>query len=244
MLAGMATASRRNASAGWTFDEVASAGRENLDVDHVGRYDAKADAGAAEELVVLEDLGLGPESVVVDLGAGTGQFTLAAAPACRRVVAVDVSPVMLSRLRTKLDAADVSNVEVVQSGFLSYEHRGNPADFVYSRYALHHLPDFWKAVALTRVRHVLRPGGVLRLSDVVYGFDPAEAEERIEAWCATGGTDVEVAWSRAELEEHVRDEHSTFTWLLEPMMQRAGFEIEAAVYVPDHFSAQYVARAI
>jgi hypothetical protein len=28
----------------------------------------------------------------------------------------------------------------------------------------------------------------------------------------------------------VRDEHSTFTWLLEPMLERAGFEIEQADY--------------
>ena len=85
---------------------------------------------------------------------------------------------------------------------------------------------------------------MLRLWDVVYCFDPAEAEDRIEAWCATGGTDVEGEWSRAELEEHVRDEHSTFNWLLEPMMQRSGFEIEDAEYSPDGFSAKYVARAV
>jgi hypothetical protein len=33
-------------------------------------------------------------------------------------------------------------------------------------------------------------------------------------------------WSRAELEEHVRDEHSTFGWLLEATIRRAGFTIE------------------
>jgi hypothetical protein len=35
-------------------------------------------------------------------------------------------------------------------------------------------------------------------------------------------------WTRAELEAHVRDEHSTFTWLLEPVLERAGFEIREA----------------
>src|SRR5215475_7731072 len=45
----------------------------------------------------------------------------------------------------------LGNVEVLRAGFLSYEHAGPPADFVYSRYALHHLPDFWKAVALARL---------------------------------------------------------------------------------------------
>jgi len=159
------------------------------------------------------------------------------------VVAVDVSPLMLDVLRAKISAAQLSNVEVAQAGFVSYEHAGAPADFVYSRYALHHLPDFWKTVALARAHRILRPGGVLRLWDVVYNFPPAAAEERIEAWCATGGTEVEGQWSRTELEEHVRDENSTFSWLLEPMIERSGFEIENAVYSEDDIFAKYVLRA-
>jgi FkbM family methyltransferase len=226
-------------SPGWRVDELASAGRENLDAGHVSRYDAKEDAGADGEVRLLERLGLGPGTELVDLGAGTGQFALAAAAVCARVVAVDISPVMVRRLQENLAAAGVTNVEVVQAGFLSYEHRGRPADVVYSRFALHHLPDVWKAVALERVRRLLRPGGILRLWDIVYDFDPAEAEERFEAWCATG---VKGDWSREELEEHVRDEHSTFTWLLEPMIERCGLVIEDRELSPDGFFARYVAR--
>ncbi|MGH8984399.1 MAG: class I SAM-dependent methyltransferase [Acidimicrobiia bacterium] len=231
-----------NFSWGWLPDEEATAGRENLDGGHVSRYDAKEDAGAADEVLLCKALGLSGDSVVVDVGAGTGQFVMAVASACARVIAVDVSPVMLKALRAKVDDARLTNVEVVQAGFLTYEHHGTPADFVYSRYALHHLPDFWKAVALERLHRVLRPGGVLRLWDVVYSFDPAEAEDRIEAWCATGASDVDGGWSRAELEEHVRDEHSTFNWLLELMMQRIGFEIEDTAYSDDGIFAKYVLR--
>lgn len=228
---------------GWLLDELRTAGRENLDTDHVARYDAKMDAGAAQELALLQELGLTEQSVVVDLGAGTGQFTIAAATAAGRVVAVDVSPVMLRRLRARIEGASLNNVDAVQAGFLTYEHVGAPADFVYSRYALHHLPDFWKAVALARMRAMLRPGGVLRLSDVVWHFAPDEAAERIEAWCAAAGTQVASDWSREELEEHVRDEHSTFTWLLEPMIERSGLTIEQVTYSDDGIDARYVLRA-
>jgi ubiquinone/menaquinone biosynthesis C-methylase UbiE len=229
-------------SSNWRLDELGSAGRENLDPAHVARYDGKEDAGAAAEVALLEDLGLDADSTVVELGPGTGQFTVAVAPRCRRVVAVDVSEPMLAALRGKLDASGLGNVEAVRAGFLSYEHAGPPADFAYSRYALHHLPDFWKAVALARLRRLLRPGGVLRLWDVAFDFEPEQAEERIEAWCASGGEEVEAGWSRAELEEHVRDEHSTFTWLLEPMLARAGFEVAAAERSADGIFARYVAR--
>jgi ubiquinone/menaquinone biosynthesis C-methylase UbiE len=231
------------ATPAWFIDESSYAGAEHSDADHAARYDAKMDAEAAHEVALLKDLGLTRESLVVEFGAGTGQFTVEVAPACAEVIAVDVSTLMLDQLRAKARALELSNVAVVQAGFLTYEHAERPADVIYSRFALHHLPDFWKAVALARLRRMIRPGGVVRLWDVVYDFAPSEAEERIEAWCATGGDAVEGQWSRAELEEHVRDEHSTFSWILEPMMERTGFEITDAEYSEDGILAKYVLRA-
>ena len=233
---------RARQSAGWLLDERASAGRENLDANHVSRYDAKEDGDPLGEVRLLENLGLDARSTVLDLGAGTGQFTLAVARICSRVVAVDVSPVMRELLRAKVEASGHRNIECVSAGFLTYEHSGEPVDFAYSRYALHHLPDFWKAQALVRLGQFMRPQAVLRLWDVVYSFQPDEAEERIESWCATGGTGIETDWIRAELEEHVRDEHSTFTWLLEPMIERSGFRIDEADYSVDGIFASYVLR--
>jgi SAM-dependent methyltransferase len=227
----------------WPVDERAFAGRENLDPEHVARYDDKEDGGTAGEMAMLAGLGIGADATVVDIGAGTGQFTLAAAEAVGRVVAVDVSPVMLARLRSKLAARRAGNVETVEAGFLTYEHAGEPADLVYSRLALHHLPDFWKAVALARIAAMLRPGGILRLSDVVFGFEPGDAGAALERWYATADSAaVEVDWTRAELEEHVADEHSTFTWLLEPMLERAGLTIERADYDEVGIFADYVCR--
>lgn len=63
----------------WLLDELAAAGRENLDPDHVARYDDNEDANATGELAVLFEHGLDQRCEVVDLGAGTGQFTLAVA---------------------------------------------------------------------------------------------------------------------------------------------------------------------
>jgi SAM-dependent methyltransferase len=240
-------ASPSQAVPGWRLNEVASAGRENLDVDHVARYDSKEDANASEEVALLRTVGLTSSSVVVEFGVGTGQFTLAVAPWCERVIAVDVSPPMLARLQAKIDAAKLGNVDVVESGFVSYEHRCAPVDLVYSRYAMHHLPDFWKGIALAHIHQILRPGGILRLWDVVYNFDPHEAEDRIEAWCATGRHSVvseplDDGWGRWELEEHVRDEHSTFSWVLEAMFERTGFALEESEYCGDGMFAKYLLR--
>jgi hypothetical protein len=78
---------------------------------------------------------------------------------------------------------------------------------------------------------------------VVYSFEPADAERRIEAWVTEAtATDVEAGWTRAELAEHVRDEHSTFTWLLEPMLERTGLDIVDATYKGSGMLAEYVCR--
>ncbi len=83
---------------------------------------------------------------------------------------------------------------------------------------------------------------MFRLWDAVYSFDPAEADGQLEAWCASVGSDGEQGWCRAELEEHVRDENSTFSWLLEPMLERTGFHIEDASYSDDGVFAKYVLK--
>jgi SAM-dependent methyltransferase len=213
----------------WMLDETAHAGPEHLDPAFIRGFDAKQgypDPG--EDLDVLAARGLSATSTVVDLGAGTGRFALAAARRFGRVIAVDVSPAMLNSLRER--ARGLANLRCVQAGFLTYEHAGPPADAVYTRNALHQLPDFWKALALDRIAGMLRSGGVLRLHDLIYDFRPPEAGTVFERWFEGAATDPARGYTRADLAEHIRTEHSTFRWLLEPMLAAAGFEIVTATF--------------
>jgi SAM-dependent methyltransferase len=223
----------------WDFDEKAHAGPEHLDPGYVEGYDRKATTDPSEDVEPLRAAGVNDHSVVVDMGAGTGTFAAAMAPWCREVIAVDVSPAMLATMRARFDALGLRNVSCVEGGFLSYEHAGAPVDAVYSRNALHHLPDFWKSVALTRIAAMLAPGGVLRLRDLVYAFDPGEAGEVFDRWFARASATSDKGWTGAELEEHVRTEFSTFSWLLEPMLEHCGFEIRSAEYAPARTYAAY-----
>ena len=209
----------------WRFDETAHAGPEHLDPAYVDAYDRKAGYDPVPDVARLRDLGLDQRGTLVDLGSGTGILALAAAPFCRRVVAVDVSAAMLEALQTRIRRRGITNVECVRAGFLTYVHQGEPADFICSRHALHHLPDFWKAVALARLAAVLRPGGVFWMRDLMYSFEPAEADRVIKEWLGRASTRPGVGWTRAELETHVRDEYSTFSWLFEAMLERAGLEV-------------------
>jgi ubiquinone/menaquinone biosynthesis C-methylase UbiE len=221
--------------------EIALAGPEHLDAAYVAAYDRKAGFDPRPDVEALRARGLGAKSTLIDFGAGTGTLAVAAAAICKRVIAVDVSPAMVDAIRIKADAAGAANVECVQAGFLGYRHEGEAPDFVYTRHALHHLPDFWKAIALGRIAALLAPGGTLQLRDLVFSYDLTNAEAGIATWLESSAADRSAdGWTRQELETHLRDEHSTFTWLLEPMIVRAGLEIETADYGSTGAYANYV----
>jgi ubiquinone/menaquinone biosynthesis C-methylase UbiE len=223
--------------ADWMLDELAHAGQEHLDGAYVAGYEAKSQYDPGPDVAVLREHGLDRSSTVVDLGAGTGVFAIAAAAHCERVVAVDVSPAMVDLLRRRVAASELDNIEIVHGGYLTYEHAGEAPGFVFSRNALHQVPDFWKGIALDRVARLLATGGVLRLRDLVFDFEPAEAPARIAAWLAGAVDDPARGWTADELAEHVRIEHSTYSWLFEPLLERTGFEILDREYVRGAYGA-------
>jgi ubiquinone/menaquinone biosynthesis C-methylase UbiE len=232
---------KRSTTPAWYPDEAALAGSEHLDVKFAAQYDRKAGEAAREDAAALPGLGVPKGATVVDMGAGTGTFALEAATLGYRVIAVDVSDAMLHAATQK---AGTRGIEFVQAGMLTYDQPGALVDFVYSRNALHHLPDFWKAIALRRMASILRPGGLLRLRDIVFSFDPAEAESAIEGWLATAADRAEEGWTRTELEVHLRAEYSTFSWVLEPMIERCGFSIREARYNDIGTFADYVCERV
>jgi ubiquinone/menaquinone biosynthesis C-methylase UbiE len=210
----------------WFLNEIMHAGDEHLDATYVPTYDAKAGTDPADDLAALRQLGLNATHTLIDLGAGTGTFALAAAKVCRKVIAVDVSPAMLGVLREKMAQDGIDNIERVQSGFLSYEHEGEAVDFVYSRHALHHLPDFWKVLALRRIAAMLKPGGVFYLRDLIFSFAAAETEKVLGDWLANAAITPDKGWTQTELITHLQTEYSTYNWLLEAMLEKSGFAIQ------------------
>jgi putative AdoMet-dependent methyltransferase len=193
----------------------------------------------AEQIVAA--LGLDRSAVVLDMGCGTGAFAIHAAPYCRKVYAVDVAQAMLGRARRKARKAGLTNIEFRRGGFLTYEHTDHPVDAIVSVVALHHLPDFWKLVSLHRLASMLKPDGRLYLFDVVFSFDigryePA-IEQFIEKMSVPTGPD-----SRRPAETHVREEYSTCDWIMEGLLERAGFRIDDADYKDDFLAAYLCTR--
>ena len=211
------------------LDELAHAGPEHLDAEFIAGYDRKQGyPDPAADIAAFTAHGLDGTSTVVDLGAGTGQFAVPAARRFGRVIAVDVSPAMLASLQAKA-AASQASLECVRGGFLSFSPAGT-VDGVYTRNALHQVPDFWKAIALRRIADMLRPGGVLRLLDLIYDFAPEEADAVFSGWFAQAAADPAAGYTAADYAEHIRSEYSTFRWLLEPMLAATGFEVTDVSY--------------
>jgi putative AdoMet-dependent methyltransferase len=173
---------------------------------------------------ILDFLDLLPDQSILEIGTGTGEFALNAARQCRKVYAIDLSPGMLRYARKKAALRFVSNVEFLPGGFLTYHHQGAPLDAVVTQIALHHLPDFWKQVALLRIFDMLKEGGKFCLRDVVYSFNPRDREiffpDFIAKASQNGGPEF-----AARIIDHIGKEYSTLDWIMQGMIERAGFEI-------------------
>jgi ubiquinone/menaquinone biosynthesis C-methylase UbiE len=214
----------------WYPDELEMAGPEHLNAEFVAGYDRKQQFDPSADVALLGELGVGSDATIVDLGAGTGTFAVAAAASVGNVVAVDISPVMVEVLRRRVEESGADNLTVVEAGLLSYSHLGNAPAAVYCRNVLHHLPDFWKGVALQRIAGLLAPNGVLLVRDIVYDFEPASAPARIGEWLAGAADDPAVGYTADDLVEHLQSEHSTYRTVLDSLIESAGFRIVDAQF--------------
>jgi len=110
-----------------------------------------------------------PGDQVVDLGCGTGQLSLPLAGRGACVLAVDVSPAMITRLEVNARDRSLAGVEGIA---LPVENLSLPAqsfDLVVTSYALHHLRDSDKNRVVSAAYRWLRPGGTLIVADMMFG---------------------------------------------------------------------------
>jgi SAM-dependent methyltransferase len=131
---------------------------------------------------MVEQLDLQPHWEVLDVAAGTGHLSRAIAPHVQRVVAVDLTPEMLSQGRREAEQAGVTNL-VFEQGVA--EHLPYPEaafDLVVSRFSLHHFAD--ARGPLQEMVRVCRPGGRVAIIDLVSPDDPTTAVtyNQLERW--------------------------------------------------------------
>jgi len=211
----------------WQYNEFKQVGKDYSLPSEVEMYDSRhSDFRDIEKEsdAVLDILQPGKNDVMIDFGSGPGTFAIQAALRCAKVYAVDVSQPMIDYAIIKAEKAGVSNIEFCHSGFLNFEYKGHAVDFITTTFAFHHLPDFWKGIALKRMNIMLKPGGQLFIHDAI--IEEHHALENIaaliEKLAAAGGI-----FLQEDAEGHFREEFSTYDWILDGLLSRTGFAIKS-----------------
>src|SRR5712672_4434637 len=118
---------------------------------------------------------------VADIGCGNGVLACEAAMMGAEVDAIDISPAMLALANIQARDRKVA-IRTQTAGMLSFAYAPNSYDLIVSEFTLHHLPDFWKAVALSRIYAALKPGANFYLRDIVFASMPDGTERDVEGW--------------------------------------------------------------
>ncbi len=135
------------------------------------RAPVQSDPAALARLVAFADLPAG--SSVLDAGCGPGLVASAFLEAGHRVTGVDLSAEMVERARSRC-APFGDRARFAQGSLYERVFAEAPFDAVVSRYVLHHVAD--PPAFLARQVELLRPGGILILSDHTTDPDPDRAE--------------------------------------------------------------------
>lgn len=136
-------------------------------------FTRQADAMVASAVFTDEEIlarirdaaGLTPQTRVLDLACGPGIVTTALAPYAGNVVALDLTPTMVSRAQQRSREAGLSNVHCGLGLAEALPFPDETFDVIVNRSALHHFPH--PEAALEEMARVLRPSGRLVISDVV-----------------------------------------------------------------------------
>jgi len=207
----------------WYYNERRRIGLDSAVASIYDRHD-DSDLRARAALTML---GVRPGWRVADIGCGNGVLACEAALLGAEVDAIDISPAMIALAELLAKDRKVA-IRTQSAGLLSFAYQPDSYDLIVSEFTLHHLPDFWKAVALSRIFAALKPGANFYLRDIVFVGTPDGVERDVEAWAEFSIKNHD--FDRDSVITHMRDEYSTFGWVIERMLADVGFALVSVDY--------------
>src|SRR5579863_3240715 len=207
----------------WYYNERRQIGLDSA-VASIYNRDDDRDVRARATLTML---GVQRGWRIADIGCGNGVLACEAAMLGAEVDAIDISPAMLALAKIQAKDRHVA-IRTQSAGLLSFTYQPDSYDLIVSEFALHHLSDFWKAVALSRILMALKPGAHFYLRDIVFVSTPDGTERSVEQWADFSIKNHD--FDRDSVVAHMRDEYSTFGWVIERMLLDAGFALISADY--------------
>src|SRR5579859_3508967 len=97
----------------------------------------------------------------LDIGCGTGVFARLLAQRAEHVLALDLSPQMISQARQRSEHS--ANIDFQVTNALSWKYSPAQFDYIVSIATLHHLP---MEEILSKMKGALAPGGTLAVLDI------------------------------------------------------------------------------
>lgn len=229
----------------WYYDEFSQVGIDYNNLKDVKEYDEKMNSvreinKEITDIINMTDINTDRNINILEVGTGTGKFAVEIDDFCNKVYAVDVSETMIKFAKERAKNRKKDNVYFYHAGFLSYDHTGEPLDLIISQLALHHLPDFWKGIALKNMYQMLKKDGKVYIHDVIYSFPINNYEKALNDWIEkqrkNSGNEV-----AKEIEIHIKNEFSTFNDIMEKLFKKVDFKIEKTIN-KNRFFSTYVLR--
>lgn len=120
---------------------------------------------------------------VLDLGAGTGQFSvwIASLFPNAKLTLIDIAPGMLKVAKKNFSNAGIDRVSFVEMDYVK-EDIGSNFDLIFSSFSIHHLPDEQKKEIFNKSHKALNPGGFFVNADQILGESPRAAKICHESW--------------------------------------------------------------
>ena len=158
---------------------------------------------------LFRELGrMGADSVVLEIGCGTGEFTRRVAPCVGHLTATDLSPELLERARKRLREANLAaKVTFAIQDAMKLTLAGSSFDAVFGCSILHHVDA---EAALREMCRVLKPGGWCVFSEPNMMNPQIAVQKNIGFFKRRAGDSP--------------DETAFFWWELRKFFERAGLD--------------------
>ncbi|MBU4221473.1 MAG: class I SAM-dependent methyltransferase [Euryarchaeota archaeon] len=112
---------------------------------------------------ILKKAGLDSDTVLADLGCGSGYFTIPASLIVKKVYAIDVQQEMLDILSEKIRKGKLKNIETILSKEASIPLPDNSVDVLFMANVFHELED--RDAILNEAKRILSGSGRLIIID-------------------------------------------------------------------------------
>jgi ubiquinone/menaquinone biosynthesis C-methylase UbiE len=133
-------------------------------------WDRRSPAGLEKvTTAVLTMATINSGSQVLDIGSGAGPLSLPMAEQGARVLAIDASQFMISKLEQQAGERGLPGLECLATPIERLSLPAECVDVIVSSYALHYLRDADKGRLVAAAYYWLKPGGMFVLADMMFG---------------------------------------------------------------------------